>query len=98
VLLMPVDTHVLRLSQNLGLTTRRDASLATSRAITAALARVAPDDPVRFDFALTRLGILAECPTRERLEKCATCGLSPACQRRATLEATVAAAGGPQAV
>lgn len=97
VLLMPVDTHVLRLSQNLGLTTRRDASLATSRAITAALARVAPQDPVRYDFALTRLGILAECPTRERLEKCAACGLSPACQRRAALEATVAAGVGRQA-
>jgi len=85
-LLMPVDTHVLRFSQHLGLIDdAKTASLATSRAITARLRRLVPTDPTRFDFSLARLGILAECPSRERLELCAHCELSPVCRRRATL-------------
>src|SRR5690606_11926433 len=82
-LLMPVDTHVLRLGGHLGLTTRRPATLATSREITAALRAIDPRDPTRFDFALSRLGILSECPARERLELCAPCELRPACRRHA---------------
>jgi uncharacterized protein (TIGR02757 family) len=84
-LIIPVDTHVLRFSQHLGLTTRNDASLRTAREITRALKRYAPDDPVRFDFSLARLGILAECPSRERLELCDACELAPACRRRASM-------------
>lgn len=56
-LLVPVDTHVLKLARALGLTRRAQASLAVSVEVTAALRRVDPADPVRFDFALTRPGI-----------------------------------------
>jgi len=84
-LLMPVDTHILRLARHLSLTERRDASLRTSREITAALRQAAPGDPTRFDFALCRLGIQNHCPARERLDLCATCTLSPVCRRRLAL-------------
>ncbi|MFW5741813.1 MAG: TIGR02757 family protein [Spirochaetota bacterium] len=56
-LMMPVDTHVLRVARALGLTRRKVASIATSREITDALRAIAPSDPVRYDFALTRPGI-----------------------------------------
>ncbi|MBI1320687.1 MAG: TIGR02757 family protein [Candidatus Hydrogenedens sp.] len=56
-LLIPVDTHMLRTAQRLGLTRRTAATLATARELTAAYAALRPSDPVRYDFAVTRLGI-----------------------------------------
>lgn len=56
-LLVPLDTHMHRICAHLGLTARKDASLATAREITNAFKEIAPHDPIRYDFALTRLGI-----------------------------------------
>ena len=56
-LLMPVDTHVIRVARHLGLTQRAQPSLLAAREITGALRRIDPEDPVRFDFSLTRPGI-----------------------------------------
>jgi adenine-specific DNA glycosylase len=39
-----------------------------------------PTDPVKYDFALARLGILGACPSRQDPDHCAACPLSPACQ------------------
>ena len=60
-LVVPLDTHLFRIGTALGLTARRQADLATAREITRGFARIAPRDPVRYDFALTRLGIRPEC-------------------------------------
>ncbi|MGE5344839.1 MAG: TIGR02757 family protein [Acidithiobacillales bacterium] len=81
-LLLPMDTHVHRISRYLGLTRRRTADLAASREATAWLSRLSPGDPVAFDWALSRLGILAECsfaPTRRHCERCA---VEPVCRER----------------
>lgn len=56
-LLVPVDTHVLRLARRLSLTKRSQASLRVSQEITDAFRAISPDDPVRYDFCLTRPGI-----------------------------------------
>jgi uncharacterized protein (TIGR02757 family) len=56
-LVIPLDTHVHRLSISLGLTSRKDASWRTAEEITAALRRYCPDDPVRYDFAMCHLGM-----------------------------------------
>jgi uncharacterized protein (TIGR02757 family) len=56
-LMVPVDTHMLSICREVGLTTARQASLAVSREVTAAFSVIAPDDPVRYDFSLTRMGI-----------------------------------------
>lgn len=80
-LIMPVDTHVLRIGGHLGLITRKSASLAAAREITAALRRIDPADPTRFDFALSRLGILRDCPTRPREDSCRRCELTGVCRR-----------------
>ncbi|MBR1834518.1 MAG: TIGR02757 family protein [Bacteroidales bacterium] len=51
-LIMPLDTHVLSLSRSLGLLSCSAASMAAALRLTAALARIFPDDPLRGDFAL----------------------------------------------
>ena len=57
LLVMPVDTHVLRFCQEQGITTRRGADLATAFEITEVLRAIAPHDPCRYDFAITRAGM-----------------------------------------
>jgi len=56
-LIVPLDVHMHRICRALGLTQRNAADLRTAVEITDAFRRFAPDDPVRYDFALTRLGI-----------------------------------------
>lgn len=56
-LIVPLDTHMHSLSLRLGLTERRQANGRTALEITEAFRAFSPDDPVRYDFALTRLGI-----------------------------------------
>jgi uncharacterized protein (TIGR02757 family) len=59
-LLVPVDTHMLRISRRLGFTARAGADLKTAYEITKSFRRFAFDDPVRYDFSITRIGILGE--------------------------------------
>jgi uncharacterized protein (TIGR02757 family) len=82
-LVVPLDTHVHRVARALGLTARRDASWRTAEEITAALRRVDPADPVRFDFALCHLGMSGRCPARRDPARCEACVLGEACLARA---------------
>lgn len=59
-LIVPLDVHMHRISLALGLTQRRAADLRTAVEVTEAFRTFAPDDPVRYDFALTRFGIHEE--------------------------------------
>ncbi len=56
-LIVPLDTHMHRVCLKLGLTKRRQANMKTALEITEAFRRMVPDDPVRYDFILTRPGI-----------------------------------------
>lgn len=56
-LVIPVDTHMHRIARALYLTRRKSADLRTALEITQAFAAICPEDPVRYDFCLTRLGI-----------------------------------------
>ncbi|MFW6338976.1 MAG: TIGR02757 family protein [Alkalispirochaetaceae bacterium] len=56
-LLVPVDTHMLRIARTLGITERKQADLRTSEEITAFFRTIVPEDPARYDFVLTRFGI-----------------------------------------
>lgn len=76
-LLMPLDTHIFRISRRLGLTRRRTAGLAAAREITARLRELDPVDPVRWDFALTRLGMLGGCGVND--PRCVDCPLVGLC-------------------
>jgi uncharacterized protein (TIGR02757 family) len=55
-LLMPLDVHVFRLARRLGLTRRSSPGLSAAREITAAFRRLCPEDPLRWDFALSWWG------------------------------------------
>ena len=56
-LVVPLDVHMFRLCRALGFTRRRQADARTAFEVTARFRQIAPEDPVRYDFALTRLGI-----------------------------------------
>ncbi len=69
-LLIPLDTHMHRLSRSLGLTNRSAANIRTALEVTGAFRAMVPDDPVRYDFALTRLGIRDDTNAGEFLREC----------------------------
>jgi uncharacterized protein (TIGR02757 family) len=56
-LIVPLDTHMYTVGRRLGFTCRRQADLRTALEITAGFRKICPEDPVRYDFSLTRLGI-----------------------------------------
>ncbi len=59
-LVVPVDTHMHRVARGMFLTRRKSADLKTALEITEAFRVIRPEDPVRYDFCLTRLGIRDE--------------------------------------
>ena len=69
-LLIPLDTHMHRIARGLGATTRKAADMRTVVEVTEAFGRLAPEDPARYDFALTRLGIRGEMDAGAFLEYC----------------------------
>ena len=57
LLVVPLDTHLFRIAGGIGLTRRRQPNLKTAVEVTKKFAELCPDDPVRYDFSLTRLAI-----------------------------------------
>ncbi len=57
-LMMPLDTHIFAWARHAGITRRTSADARTVEEITAFMRRVDPQDPVRYDFSLTRPGII----------------------------------------
>lgn len=60
-LVVPLDTHVIRVGQCLKLTSYRSPGWPMAREITQTLRRLDPDDPVRYDFSLCHLGMQDAC-------------------------------------
>lgn len=56
-LIVPLDTHIFKISKMFHLTTRNDAGMKTALEITENLRNFDKADPIRFDFSLTRPGI-----------------------------------------
>jgi uncharacterized protein (TIGR02757 family) len=89
-LVIPTDTHIHLVARRLGLTRRRAATWRTAREITDRLARFDPSDPVRYDYALCRIGIRGICKPALPLSRCTEClaaGACPAARRRAAAAA-----------
>lgn len=78
-LVIPTDTHVHLVARRLRLTRRKSADWRTAREITDALARFDPVDPVRYDYALCRIGILGLCHPRPGRSFCPECLARDAC-------------------
>ncbi|MDY6864042.1 MAG: TIGR02757 family protein, partial [Thermodesulfobacteriota bacterium] len=64
-LVIPLDTHMHKIGLLLKLTERKQANLQTALEITYAFRKIIPEDPVRYDFALTRMGIRKELDFHE---------------------------------
>lgn len=79
-LVIPLDTHVHRIATFLGLSDRKSGDWKAARALTDNLARFDASDPVRYDFALCRLGILDLCSRRQKKENCDVCLLRDVCR------------------
>ena len=79
-LVVPLDTHVHRIGQLIGLTRRQDLSWRTAEDLTARLRQLDAADPVRYDFALSHLGISGACAARQDDQKCKGCALKPICR------------------
>jgi uncharacterized protein (TIGR02757 family) len=57
LLIVPIDTHMHKISLKLKLTNRKQANMKTALEITSGFRKLSPEDPVKFDFCLTRFGI-----------------------------------------
>ena len=78
-LVIPMDTHIHLVSRRLGLTRRRTADWRAAREVTRRLARFDPADPVRFDYALCRIGIFGICRRDRGKSRCLDCLARDAC-------------------
>jgi len=77
-LIVPVDVHMGRLCRILGLHDQKTVSLSTAVKITESFAEIEPADPVKYDFALSRVGILENC-TGQHQSSCEFCELFRFC-------------------
>ena len=80
-LIVPIDIHMSRLCKILGFYDSKTVSLKTAIQITNCFAQIEPSDPVKYDFALSRIGIVENC-TGKYNDKCQNCELNVFCNRR----------------
>ena len=55
-LVIPLDTHTFQVSRSLGLLRRKSYDMKAALELTSQLRLVDPEDPVKYDFAIYRLG------------------------------------------
>jgi len=73
-LVIPLDVHMHRVCLALGLTRRRLADLRTALEVTAGFRRIAPQDPLRYDFALMHMAMVeGVAAMRARLNEIGHC-------------------------
>ena len=57
LLIVPVDVHMANIAREFGISARKSAGMAMAIEITDFFRKISPDDPVKYDFCLTRFGI-----------------------------------------
>jgi len=77
-LVVPLDTHIIRVGRCLRLTTLKSPGWRMAADITAALREIDPSDPVKFDFSMCHLGMMNACGF-EKKSGDAQCPLKGAC-------------------
>ena len=81
-LVVPLDTHIIRLGKCLRLTRYGSPGWKMAADITASLRALDPADPVRFDFSLCHVGMMGACGYG-RAQGDAQCPLRGLCRPRA---------------
>lgn len=72
-LVIPLDTHIMKISRCLGFTKRNSADWKTAVEITRALKQFDPKDPLKYDFALCHHGISGLCRGKMDKSVCSGC-------------------------
>jgi uncharacterized protein (TIGR02757 family) len=80
-LIVPLDTHVIRVGRCLRLTTYTSPGWRMARDITASLRRLDPADPVKYDYSLCHLGMMNACGF-SRAQADSQCPLRGVCRPR----------------
>lgn len=78
-LVVPLDTHTIRVGKCLRFTRRASPGWKMATDITAALRRVDAEDPVRYDFALCHLSMMGACGWRTK-QGSSQCPLHDVCR------------------
>ncbi|WP_061236172.1 TIGR02757 family protein [Leptospira santarosai] len=76
----PLDIHIQRIASVLRIGSRQTPDWKKAEEITDFFREIFPDDPVRGDFALSRLGILKKCKSAYDVELCETCRINTICK------------------
>ncbi len=74
-LVIPLDTHIARISRCLGFTRRLGPGWKTAAEITESLKAMDPQDPLKYDFVLCHQGISGQCPRNRSVQTCSHCEL-----------------------
>jgi uncharacterized protein (TIGR02757 family) len=74
-LIIPLDTHIARISRCLNLTGRTSSDWKTASEITESLKQLDPDDPLKYDFALCHHGISGMCRGEKSKDACSSCNI-----------------------
>jgi len=72
-LVIPLDTHIARISRCLGFTERKSQDWKMAVEITEALKKIDPEDPLKYDFALCHHGISGICKGMRESTECKGC-------------------------
>ena len=72
-LIIPLDTHIARISRCLGFTERKSQDWKMAVEVTEALKRIDPEDPLKYDFALCHHGISGICRGMRENTACKEC-------------------------
>lgn len=78
-LIIPLDTHILRISKRLNFTKRKTSSLKTAVEITESLKKFDSFDPVKYDFSICHTGIQGVCNSDMKKARCNLCDLQQFC-------------------
>lgn len=79
-LLIPVDTHIAKLSGYIGLSKRKTLDIEFSKEVSFELRKLNKEDPVRYDFSLCHIGISKGCTPKKGASPCTSCSVAPICQ------------------
>ena len=72
-LIIPLDTHIAKISRCIGLTKRKSSDWKTAKEITGSLKKIDPEDPIKYDFALCHQGISGLCRGGKDHAACSSC-------------------------
>ncbi|MFH2046310.1 MAG: TIGR02757 family protein [Pseudomonadota bacterium] len=70
MLIIPLDVHMHKIGRLFGFTNRKQADILTALEITSGFRKLVFEDPVKYDFTLTRFGIRDDMDIDSLLKEC----------------------------